>query len=316
MNFWPTSKWQSSLADKAARTGVDDERISEVPVVFLRRGEGRVVRLLPPRFATDRYLMFTVVEHVWPPIEHNLLYVRALCPMRTDPEVFGKEKTAPTCPAFKVGIEVRASALVYAIPLDGQRGAMMLKIPEWEVLRELVDLGAFDFESLFAVKLWRDERGFWGYSRQHPCEVAEERFVLETYDLRLAKRTPRPDILDDMAAALAGWLKAGQPQPPPDRHRDLMEHLPGCTLVPIPFGFKGPHLPGWTHISLEETRDYDYRIKLNDGNIGLRCGKNEAGITIGLDADEDSLRSGLLISQLHRLHFWHQKKTAPTPGLL
>jgi hypothetical protein len=45
---------------------------------------------------------------------------------------------------------------------------------------------------------------------------------------------------------------------------------------------------------LEETRDYDYRIKLNDGNIGLRCGKNEVGITIGLDADEENLRSGLL----------------------
>lgn len=295
MNFYPDSKWQRNLANRAARTGITDERIFELPIVSIRPGESLTVRLLPPRFAHDDAPALKQVEHRWPPLEHNRLTVRALCPVKSDPAIFGQDVAASDCPACVAGIETRVSLLVYATSPDGTGGARMIKIKEWRVVRDMADLGAFDFQSGYTVELWRDERGNLRFELRKPCPVSEEDFVLDSDGLHLPKRTVRRDILEDMAGAMSAWMKAGQPVPPPDQHRDLMEHLPGCTLIPIPFGFKGPHLPAWQQTTLDESRDYDYRSLLDDGNIGLKCGQNEAGVVIGLDADQEALKEKLIV---------------------
>jgi hypothetical protein len=70
VNFYPNSKWQRNLASRAARTGITDERIFELPIVSVRPGSSLTVRLLPPRFATDDDLALKQVEHHWPPLEY------------------------------------------------------------------------------------------------------------------------------------------------------------------------------------------------------------------------------------------------------
>ncbi|MGA2862918.1 MAG: PriCT-2 domain-containing protein [Verrucomicrobiota bacterium] len=288
MNLWPNSKWQRGLAAK----GVDDERLSELPIVSLRPGESRAVRLLRPEFDAGPPAL-KLVEHYWPPLEHNSLIVRHACPARSDSAVFGETDPKP-CPACAAGVGGRVSCLVYAGGLSAGDGAVMLRVPEWRTIQELAELGAFDPERGFGLELSRDRWGNFSFQRLEPCPVSREDYVLGGgEDIHFARRTLRLDILEDMAAALKGWLAAGRPEPIPDQHRDLMEHLPDCTFIPIPFGFKGPHTLGWNQVTLQETRDFDYTALLDSGNIGLLCGKNEAGTVIGLDADDEDLRREL-----------------------
>jgi len=295
MNFWPTSNWQRALVKKAARADDFDVRITELPVVPIRAGESHKVRLLPPRFVNERFLALTLVEHSWPPLDYNKLTVRVPCPRRSDPEILGASEPAP-CPACSVGVEIRVSALLYAAALSNGHGAQMIKIPEWKAVPELAALGAFEFASGCGVELSRDRWGRFRFESLGPCPVTEEDYSISIGPdgLHLAPRKLPPGILQEMAAALNGFLRAGKPQPVPDQHRELMEHLPNCTLVPISFGFKGPHLPGWNKVSLEEIRDYDYRLLLDAGNIGLLCGWNGVAIIVGLDADDEALRGELL----------------------
>jgi len=106
----------------------------------------------------------------------------------------------------------------------------------------------------------------------------------------------RSDKLHDVAAAHDGWRKAGKPEPQPGQSRALIKLLPHCTLVPIPWGCKGPQEVGWQNTSFAMMALADYWDKLNGGNVGLLCGRDWEAVTkkvvpnqvvVGLDGDDE-----------------------------
>jgi hypothetical protein len=108
--------------------------------------------------------------------------------------------------------------------------------------------------------------------------------------------TVRPDLLKQMSEAREGWLKAGQVEPQPGQNERLVKLLPECTLIRIPWGMKGPQELAWQNTPYEMMLSMEYRVGLDQGNIGLLCGRDPVAVekglianmvVIGLDADED-----------------------------
>ena len=114
---------------------------------------------------------------------------------------------------------------------------------------------------------------------------------------------PNGKTLTDLAVAINGWLKAKEPQPQVGGHLALLDQLPHCRFVPIPWAFKGPHTPNWELTPYALMRQPKYYLDLDGGNLGLLCGWDWAAVqaklappvvTICCDADDPDLAAASL----------------------
>jgi len=287
MNFVPFNK--------LAAQGVETEKIGELKALTLEPGRNLTVRFLPS-FADPDVAHLTLWEHVWPDfLRYN---VRTPCPEKTHPALLTDGKCQP-CPACNARIPLRWSGLVYALTGDKHRAAC-LKFTQQNkpVLKDLIDDGCFEWETGRKVRLRSGDHWELNYDLLERCPVKRQEFELAVgvADIRTRTWNIRPDTLSYMVQALAGWRKAGEPEPQVGQHEALVTLLPHSTLIRIPWGMKGPRDVGWQNTPFELMLDYDYRRELEDGNIGLLCGMDRSAaskqliphlLTIGLDADDD-----------------------------
>jgi hypothetical protein len=173
----------------------------------------------------------------------------------------------------------------------------------------LKDAGCFDLERGTRILLWNDD---WELDfkllKPDPIDPKDFETALAMEVLHTRTWTVRFDLLTQIAEAHAGWLKAGQPQPQHGQYKRLIELLPECTLIRIPWGMKGPQELAWQNTPYERMASLEYRFSLDYGNIGLLCGRDPVAVgkeliadmvVIGLDADED-----WFAEDLRRLNPW------------
>lgn len=73
----------------------------------------------------------------------------------------------------------------------------------------------------------------------------------------------------------------------PPQVQQLLELLGEVVLIPIPWGRKGPVLPGWQKKTLRDMKDADYLGLLGCGNIGVLTGSPSSNVcSIDIDRDD------------------------------
>jgi hypothetical protein len=289
---------------------IDGEGVGLLSTKTIKPGHTSILRFLPPMSDEHRELDFMrLVEHEWPgrgDIEYCGLRARCLCPRHTHPSLLASP--SDQCAACDQGVELRNSALAYAVE-DGKRsGGILIKFTRQNlnVLEQLlVEDDVFNPQSGCWVELWADESWKLHYRCLEDCPIDEEdfRLVCGTGELAPLPRKGSADTLANIAAARRGWIKAGQPLPGDRRNGSVLELadtlLKGCTLISMPWFMKGPHGPeslGWQNTSYRLMVDHDYRLSLCHGNAGLLCGRDWQAVQeglipnrviIGLDGDDD-----------------------------
>ena len=294
--FIPSSK----ASRMAAARGWEHSDHGLLPVLTLKPGAQHDVRLLPC-FAEGEKFYLPLVHHEWPAFEHNPVRVRAACSEQTHPALLAVDQPKP-CPACAAEVDVRKAALVYAL-VDGQPLCLKFTEKNPHVLKRLIGAGCFDLKSGRRVCLWNDNWEL-DFKLLKPDPIVPKHFEIALAMEVLHTRTwpVRDDLLTHMAEARKGWLKAGQVEPQPGQHERLVKLLPECTLIRIPWGMKGPQDLAWQNTPYELMLSMEYRVNLDQGNIGLLCGRDpmavEKGlipdfVVIGLDADEDVFAEAL-----------------------
>jgi hypothetical protein len=284
------------VAEKASR-GIYDPDYGLLTVHWLKPGEVWRVRLLP--IFTDEHSPFLrQVQHWW--WGHALV-----CPLGTDSALVQRHNLTK-CPACDAGLEKSFSYILYAIKVDDldRRHPLCLGLPGRYLssIENLIEDGAFNFGDGRLVELRPD-----GNSLNHRLlGVMPEKktaFVAAREILHLRPRHIWPARLKEFAAAYKGWKKAEEPEPEPGRHKRLQEIFPGCLFVPIPWGCKGPISPDWQTVEYQYTLTSNYCEQLDQGNIGLICGRDPRaisdglvpdGIMVGVDADSDEFAAVVL----------------------
>jgi hypothetical protein len=224
-----------------------------------------------------------------------------VCPEQTDRELLEIEKINP-CPACAAGVDVSKAAIVYAL-VDGQPMCLKFTEKNFHVLNQLKVAGCFDLQLGRIVRLWNDN---WELDfkllQVDPIDPNHFDIALQSEALHTRTWQVRYDLLAQMALARAGWLKAGEVEPRLGQVDPLVKLLPGCTLIPIPWGMKGPQAVAWQNTSNGMMASLDYQINLGFGNIGLLCGRDQVAIdrglvpdrvVVGLDADDDVFAGSL-----------------------
>ena len=296
--FIPTTK----SSRKAASLGYDHNESGLLSVKTLKPGEQHDVRFLPSFVSYDSTaLVHPLVHHVWPPFEHNQLRVMAACPEKSDRELLETSQKIP-CPACAAEVDFRRAQIVFAL-VDDQPMCLKFTAKNLPVLKRLVEAECFDLERGRLVRLWNDD---WQLDfkllQVHPISPKIFERVREADLLHTRTWSFRPDLLTQMAQACEGWKKAGEVEPHPGQHARLIDLLPRCTLIRIPWGMKGPQDSAWQNTSFGLMSSAEYQMNLDQGNIGLLCGRDpvavEAGlipdvVVVGLDADEDVFAESL-----------------------
>jgi hypothetical protein len=196
-------------------------------------------------------------------------------------------------------VSCEANALVFVLTKDWRRCCLIkFTSQNLKVIRELGEAGAFDFQSGRWVRLHADERWRLSYTLG-AVEPLQERDFLMGVNMAGVHAFPynvRKEKLHTIAEARRGFEKAGQPEPDPGACDRLKEQLPSATLIPIPWGAKGPSDPAWQNTPHALMSDDAYLSKLTQGSIGLLCGRDTDAVnsraipdavTIGLDADNE-----------------------------
>jgi hypothetical protein len=271
-------------------------------ITYLRAGDEQVVRLLP-WLGDPKRPWARLCEHRWPPFQ-GAHTVTAVCPAQTDSELLQPAKRGE-CSACKAGVELRPAVVVYASVPD-KRGAILLRVyPNWlTTLRQLIESECLDLAHGRHVLL-RNQSGRLEYELLEPAPVDmldfEAMRMME--EERTLGRKVNKATLKNMAKALEGWQKAGEPVPDYGYHLDLLEHLPHCRFIRIAWAFKGPNDWQWQQTPYSVLRQPYYYLNLDRGNVGLITGWDwaavQAGLTppvvvIGLDADTEPLRQAFL----------------------
>jgi hypothetical protein len=292
------------LASVLAAHGVECASFGELPVVSLKPGERIEVRLLPS-FADPSRTHLALWQHQWP--HFSRCRAVTVCPQKTHPELlqYDNEK-ARNCAACAAGVGYRWNGLVYALVRDKRR-AVCLKVTEQNqtAFRDMGQAGSFNFEHGHWIAIAADEGWKWSWSllEQESVSAFDFDLALTLGELRVRKWIPRTDLLQAMADGYSGWLKAGEPEPALGQHEELLELLPGCIFVRIPWGLKGPRDMEWQNTTWAMMQDVIYRDGLDEGSIGLLCGQDTQAIQegtlpdtaiVGLDADEEEFASRLI----------------------
>ncbi len=290
-SFYPAAQWQKRLA----AAGIEHDLMGQLPLVHLDNGESIWLRLLPPEFA--RHLdeekgdwgFLPLAYHVW----QNL---RTVCPALTHRGLLnGCQKESPPCPCCEKEVPLKKSGLVFGVT---RGGTVLLTVSDMILMEELIDSNAFDLDKGRWIEFYRRN---WNlhmrYGQPEPIDREQFDQAMDMANLFARPRQPNYGLLEQMAQALVGWLKAGQPRPEPGRIRLLKSILPHETLVAPTWGMKSPHDQGWQNTSYRMMEDPEYLELLDKNNIGLLCGKDDEAvskgarpdlITIGLDADDDN----------------------------
>lgn len=289
--FWPINDRPES----------DENDIGRLPQVFVKDGEELTVRLVPPVFCdlVEGWPGVMLCEHVWGIWPSQ---ARAVCPVKTHGPLLERE-VPKSCAACAARVELRETLLIHGA-VEGHKklrgAAVAFGFRDFETVQRLWDGGLIGFERGKMLRLWR-EYGRLEYQALEDDPVDKKAYLVEGEFWHLRMRSISTQRLEDMAAAVEGWIKAGEPIKPGGNVEDLINLLPEARLVPMPFGFKGPVREGWNNISLAKMRDPDYLRLLSAGNMGMLCGlclESKRAI-IGLDADSDGFAD-----ELEQLNPW------------
>ena len=274
--------------------GWEHDDAGKLPLITMKPGEQHEVRLLLSFAAPDKPYL-PLVHHDWPAFEGNPLSVRAVCPDQTHPALLAVDQRKP-CPACAAEVAIRKAAIVYAL-IDGKPLCLKFTEKNFHVLKRLIDAGCFDLKTGCRVRLWNQDWELdFRLHKPDPIDPKAFEMALAMEALHTRTWTVRLDLLTQMAEARTGWLKAGQVDPQPGQNERLVKLLPGCTLIRIPWGMKGPQDLAWQNTPYEMMLSMEYRVGLDQGNIGLLCGRDPVAVekglianmvVIGLDADED-----------------------------
>jgi hypothetical protein len=269
----------------------------DVPLITPKPRSRLEVRLVP-HFADPKRGHLGLWLHEWPPFGN--CRSSTMCPQQTHPELIECQgDRLKGCPACQAGVPLKWNGVVYALTRDQHR-AVCLKVTgqNFSVLEEMFRAGCLDYGQGSRAEIIVDDNWKWSWKllERDPLSELDYRMAVDL-ELRTRKWTPRPDLLQQMALAHTGWIKAGKPMPEFGQHGELLELLPGCILVRIPWGLKGPRDPDWQNTTWAMMQDEGYRSGLDAGNIGLVCGQDiqavESGalpdtVIVGLDADTDT----------------------------
>ena len=75
---------------------------------------------------------------------------------------------------------------------------------------------------------------------------------------------------------------------------EIIKHIGPAVLIPIPKGQKGPKIPGWQKLTLEDMTP-EHHAGLAGGNVGVLLGEASGGL-ISIDADSDEFLEAFLDS--------------------
>lgn len=293
--FNALNRFLPATSKTGRRNGIDHDGFGHMERVTLKPGQQLDVRLLPSYADPDKYFL-RLVQHVWPPFPSQLT-IHTVCPKLSDYMLVDQPRRA--CEACAAGVDTELHAVVYALVNDRRRALGIKFTPQnMSVLSALLENFAFDFRTGRRILLSANERWHLSYELldQEPLKEAEFEMALGMGTPHVTPINVRFDKLHDMAAALKGWETAKRPEPQPGQCKALTKLLPDCTLVPIPWGCKGPQELGWQNVGYMMLDDVGYRAKLDSGNIGLLCGLDFDAASkklvpnravVGLDADAE-----------------------------
>jgi hypothetical protein len=280
---------------RLASYGCDHEGLGRLSRVTLKPGEALEVRVVPFSPYPERHFL-RLFQHFWPPFD-SPVKLRTICAHQSDFTLVNK--AADKCEACSAGVATEFHAIAYAL-VDDHRRAVGIKFTPQNLksLQSLIGDGVFEFKTGRRVRLAADDRWHLSYEllEHEPISERDFRRAIDFGQPHLIPLDARLDKLHDITTALGGWLKAGKPEPKPGQSLRLIKLLPHCTLVPIPWGCKGPQEPGWQNVGFPMMEDANYLGKLDGGNIGLLCGRDQDAVNkglvanliiIGLDADTD-----------------------------
>jgi len=279
---------------------ISDEYTPQLEIWSLKPGEGGVFRLLPWIDEPEAPCAF-LYEHVWPGpgiFEYNPVYAAQVCPEKTHPSLLKRpqkldaddedEPDEVGCIACLAGLDLRCSAIVFALS-ERPLGTVCLRFNQAQlpILKELIQAGCFEMDSGRRVKLWRDDRRlYFKFLERQPINNEEFQQQLGLLELSVAGWRINRRILKDMMEARDGWIKLGEPAPGASGDwRDLLPLLPGVTFIEMPLCMKSPHRANWQKTPYEAMLDFDYRRRLDCGNVGILFGRDEVAVKKGLIED-------------------------------
>jgi len=206
-------------------------------------------RFLPPFFASDRTKLrfLRLVTHHWPEdeIEYSGCRAYAICRKQTHPDLQAGDEKSSDCPACEAGVATRNAAVAYFVR-ESKKGSsgtgIKFTAQNLDVLNRLLKEGCFDFNKGRRVRIWVNETWKLDYEclEADPVDQKDFEMICGTGDLGYYKKIVSGERLRSMANARLAWEKVGQATPDEGAHRRLLQQLPASTLIPIPWGCKGP----------------------------------------------------------------------------